>query len=195
MRSTNIQLEASNTLLRNSFAYMFIGLLITMAVPSYILMTNNNELLSAIQRFYWPLIIAEFVVVLILSLAINKISSGMARILFFGYALLNGYVFSILTMFIPVPLLVYALGVTSVMFLVLAIYGYMTHEDLGKYSGILMGALVTLIILSVVNIFIKAPMFYWLVSVFGVILFSVLIAFDVNRIKALASRFQVEMRR
>lgn len=186
MKTTNLQLETSNTLLRNSFTYMFIGLLITAGVPAYIMISGNTQLLAAIQRYYWPLIIAEFAVVLILSFAINKISSAAAKFLFFGYALLNGYVFSILTMFIPITLLIYALAITSMMFLVLSVYGYMTREDLGKYSGIFMGALITLIILSIVNIFIKAPLFYWMVSVFGVVLFAALIAFDVNRIKALA---------
>ncbi|MGL6114626.1 Bax inhibitor-1/YccA family protein [Cetobacterium sp. SF1] len=182
--STNI--STTNNLLRSSFLYMFVGLLITAAVPAYVLFTNNVGLLSAVQRFYLPLIIAEFAVVMVLSFAINKISVGMARILFFGYALLNGFVFSILTIAVPIQLLIYALAVTSIMFLVIAIYGYVTTEDLSQYSKILFGALIALVILSVINIFINAPAFYWMVSVFGVVLFSALIAFDVNRIKNMA---------
>lgn len=186
MGYTSMNVSTTNNLLRNSFLYMFVGLLITAGVPTYILLTNNTELLYSIQRYYWPLIIGEFAVVMILSFAINKISLGMARLMFFGYALLNGFVFSIFTLIFPIQILIYALGVTSLMFLVIAIYGYTTSEDLSKYSRILFGALITLVILSVINIFIKAPVFFWMVSVIGVVLFSALIAFDVNRIKNMA---------
>lgn len=181
-----LNVSATNNLLRKTFLYMFIGLLITACVPTYIVMTNNTNMLAMIQTYYWPLIIAEFVVVLVLSFAINKLSLSMARILFFGYALLNGFVFSIFTLFFSIYILIYALAVTAVMFLGIAIYGYTTNEDLSKYSRILFGALIGLVILSVINIFIKAPAFYWMVSVFGVVLFSALIAFDVNRIKNMA---------
>ncbi|MBC2856660.1 MAG: Bax inhibitor-1/YccA family protein [Cetobacterium sp.] len=186
MGNTYMNVSVTNDLLRKTFVYMFIGLLITAGVPAYIILTKNTSLLNMIQTYYWPLIIAEFVVVLVLSFAINKISVGMAKILFFAYAFLNGFVFSIFTLFFSIYILTYALGITSLMFLVIAIYGYTTNEDLGKYSKIMFGGLITLVILSVINIFIKAPVFYWLVSVFGVIIFSAMIAFDVNRIKAMA---------
>ena len=66
------------------------------------------------------------------------------------------------------------------------IYGYTTKEDLTKYSKFLMTGLITIIIISLINIFIKAPMLYWVGTILGVVIFSGLIAFDINRIKYIA---------
>lgn len=72
------------------------------------------------------------------------------------------------------------------MFTVLAIYGYTTNEDLSKYGGFLKTGLISLILMSVINIFLKASNLYWMVTILGVVIFSALICFDVNRIKKMA---------
>lgn len=73
-----------------------------------------------------------------------------------------------------------------IMFIVIGVYGYTTKEDLTKYSKFLMTGLITIIIISLINIFIKAPMLYWVGTILGVVIFSGLIAFDINRIKYIA---------
>ena len=186
MYREDVDIVATNGLLRKSFLNMFIGLLVTISVPAFILSTNNVKMLQMIQTAYLPLIIAEFIVVIYLSARLEKLSIGTCKILFFGYALLNGFVFSLFTMIFPIGILLYALAITSTLFLVMALYGYTTHEDLSKYGNILKGALITMIILSLLNMFLGVPALYWMISVFGVVLFSVLIAYDVNRIKKLA---------
>ena len=76
--------------------------------------------------------------------------------------------------------------ITTIMFIVIGVYGYTTKEDLTKYSKFLMTGLITIIIISLINIFIKAPMLYWVGTILGVVIFSGLIAFDINRIKYIA---------
>lgn len=186
MYREDVDVIATNGLLRKSFLNMFMGLMVTISVPAYILMTNNVKMLQMIQTAYWPLLIAEVVVVIYLSAKLEKLSIGTCKILFFGYALLNGFVFSLFTMIFPIGILLYALAITSTLFLVMALYGYSTHEDLSKYGNILKGSLITIIILSVLNMFLKVSALYWMISIFGVVLFSILIAYDVNRIKKLA---------
>ena len=44
-------------------------------------------------------------------------------------------------------------------------------------------ALISLIILSVINIFLKAGILEWIITIAGVVIFTGLIAYDVNRIK------------
>ena len=113
-------------------------------------------------------------------------SSVTARFLFYVYALMNGILFSSLAfVFHPISIL-YTLGVTTIMFVVIGVYGYTTKEDLTKYSKFLMTGLITIIIISLINIFIKAPMLYWVGTILGVVIFSGLIAFDINRIKYIA---------
>lgn len=178
--------SSGNKLLRTSFLYMIFGLLVTFLVPAYILFFNNN-LINFIIRGYYFILIAEIVLVMVLSARIEKISPMSAKILFFTYSILNGLVFSIIGLVIGDLFLIgYTLAITVVMFTLLAIYGYTTKEDLTNYGGYLKTGLLTLIIVSLINIFLKAPMLYWIVSIAGVVIFSALTVYDVSKIKQLA---------
>ena len=179
---------SSNKLLRSSFLYMILGLLVTFLVPVYMIFFNNN-LINFIIRGYYAILIAEVMLVMVLSARIEKISPMSAKILFFVYSILNGLVFSMIGLAVgDIFLIGYTLVITIVMFGLLAIYGYTTKEDLSNYGGYLKTSLLTLLIVSVLNIFLKAPMLYWIVSIGGVVVFSALTVYDVNKIKQLAYR-------
>ena len=179
---------SSNKLLRSSFLYMILGLLVTFLVPVYMIFFNNN-LINFIIRGYYAILIAEVMLVMVLSARIEKISPMSAKILFFVYSILNGLVFSMIGLAVgDIFLIGYTLAITIVMFGLLAIYGYTTKEDLSNYGGYLKTSLLTLLIVSVLNIFLKAPMLYWIVSIGGVVVFSALTVYDVNKIKQLAYR-------
>lgn len=180
--------DSSNKLLRSSFLYMILGLLVTFLVPVYMIFFNNN-LINFVIRGYYAILIAEVILVMVLSARIEKISPMSAKILFFVYSILNGLVFSMIGLAVgDIFLIGYTLAITIVMFGLLAIYGYTTKEDLSNYGGYLKTSLLTLLIVSVLNIFLKAPMLYWIVSIGGVVVFSALTVYDVNKIKQLAYR-------
>lgn len=182
---SSISTEVSNTFVRKVILNMIGGLFITTLVPIYIFFFNS-ELIYTLVRYFKLIALAELALVFFLSLGINKISAASARFLFYLYALMNGILFSSLAfVFHPISIL-YTLGVTTIMFIVIGIYGYTTKEDLTKYSKFLMTGLITIIIISLINIFIKAPTLYWIGTIFGVVIFSGLIAFDINRIKHIA---------
>ena len=179
---------SSNKLLRSSFLYMILGLLLTFLVPVYMIFFNNN-LINFVIRGYYAILIAEVILVMVLSARIEKISPMSAKILFFVYSILNGLVFSMIGLAVgDIFLIGYTLAITIVMFGLLAIYGYTTKEDLSNYGGYLKTSLLTLLIVSILNIFLKAPMLYWIVSIGGVVVFSALTVYDVNKIKQLAYR-------
>ena len=179
---------SSNKLLRSSFLYMILGLLVTFLVPVYMIFFNNN-LINFVIKGYYAILIAEVILVMVLSARIEKISPMSAKILFFVYSILNGLVFSMIGLAVgDIFLIGYTLVITIVMFGLLAIYGYTTKEDLSNYGGYLKTSLLTLLIVSVLNIFLKAPMLYWIVSIGGVVVFSALTVYDVNKIKQLAYR-------
>lgn len=183
--SYSIDTETSNTFVRKVFLNMIGGLLITLVVPIYIFFFNQ-AVLRTIIPYFKIIAIAELVLVFTLSLAINKLSSTAARLMFYLYSLMNGILFSSLAfIFDPISIL-YTLGVATIMFVVIGIYGYTTKEDLTKYSKFLLTGLITIVIISIINIFIKAPSLYWIGTILGVVIFSALIAFDINRIKYIA---------
>ncbi|MFV0580154.1 MAG: Bax inhibitor-1/YccA family protein [Fusobacterium ulcerans] len=176
-----VNVETTNKFLRKVFLNMVIGVLITTLVPIY-----YARLLYAIMPYFKIIMFAEIALVFGLSLGINKMSSGTARMMFFLYSLMNGILFSSLGfVFHPVSIF-YTLGVALIMFIVIAAYGYTTSEDLSNYGKYLMTGLISIIIMSVINFFLKAPFLYWIGTVLGIVIFSALIAYDVNRIKKIA---------
>ena len=180
-----VNVETTNRFLRKVFLNMVVGVLITTIVPIY-LFGFNARLLYSIMPYFKIIMFAEIALVFGLSLGINKMSSGTARMMFFLYSLMNGIPFSSLGfVFHPVSIF-YTLGVALIMFIVIAAYGYTTKEDLSSYGKYLMTGLISIIIMSVINFFLKAPILYWLGTVLGIVIFSALIAYDVNRIKKIA---------
>lgn len=182
---SNIDTEVSNSFVRKVILNMIGGLFLTILVPIYVFFFNP-EIIYTLTRYFKLIAIGEVALVFFLSLGIRKISSTTARLTFYLYSILNGILFSSLAfVFHPVSIL-YTLGVTVIMFVVIAIYGYTTKEDLTKYSRFLMAGLITIIIISIINFFISAPTLYWVGTILGVVIFSGLISFDINRIKYIA---------
>ena len=60
----------------------------------------------------------------------------------------------------------------------MSIYGYTTKRDLTKLGSFLMMGLFGIIIASLVNIFMKSTMMYFVISIIGVLVFVGLTAYD-----------------
>ena len=65
----------------------------------------------------------------------------------------------------------------------MSIYGYTTKKDLTKPGSFLMMGLFGIIIASLVNIFMKSSMMYFVLSIIGVLVFVGLTAYDTQKIK------------
>ena len=178
----DIDIRSSNNFLRKVFLYMILGIAISFGTGAYLLYFNQG-LLSTLFNYYQFLVIAELAMVFSISLFINKMSSSLARILFFAYSLVNGITLTVIGLIYAPQVIFYAFMTTLTIFIVTAIYGYTTQEDLSSYRRFFMIALISLIILSIINIFLKANMLEWIITIAGTVIFTGLIAYDVNRIK------------
>ena len=69
----------------------------------------------------------------------------------------------------------------------MSIYGYTTKRDLTKFGSFLMMGLIGTIIASLVNIFLKSAMMYFVISILGVLIFVGLTAYDTQKIKNMYS--------
>lgn len=76
-----------------------------------------------------------------------------------------------------------AFAATAGMFGAMTLIGYTTKTDLSKLGSILMMALIGLIIASLVNLLLRSPLIYWLVTYAGVLIFCGLTAYDTQWIK------------
>ena len=64
-----------------------------------------------------------------------------------------------------------------------AIYGRVTKRSLAGLGGYLVMGLIGLLVASVVNLFVLNSMVSWVISIVGVVLFTALTAYDVQRIQ------------
>ncbi|MCI1696207.1 Bax inhibitor-1/YccA family protein [Aneurinibacillus aneurinilyticus] len=166
------------------FSWMFVGLLMT-AVVAYLLSRNENVLtyFSAHPYVFFGILIAELVMVFYLSARIHKLSITSATLLFFIYAALNGITFSLLFALYTSSSIVLTFLITAGMFGTLAVYGYVTKRDLSRMGSILFMALIGLILATLVNFFLHSSTLYWITTYAGVIVFSGLTAYDIQKIK------------
>ena len=176
----SIEISTKNSFLRKVFMQMFLGLLITGGVSWYVV--QNQPMISFVANYMTFIIIAELVLVLGINFGINKMSSGTAKLLFIAYSAMNGLVLSIVMLIYNPYSILYVLGVTSLIFVGMTIYGLKTKEDLSSYDGFFKGGLVALVIVSLLNLFLKISILGWFISVCAVVLFTALIAYDINRI-------------
>ncbi|MCH5221108.1 MAG: Bax inhibitor-1/YccA family protein [Muribaculaceae bacterium] len=132
------------------------------------------------------LIVAELGFVIAISAGINKLSSGMATLLFYLFAIINGLMlFTVFIAYSP-AVIIKTFFITAGTFGAMTIYGYLTSNDLSKFGTYLIMALFGLIIASVVNIFMKSSSLDWIISIVGVLIFIGLTAWDTQQIKTMA---------
>lgn len=178
--------ETTNSFVRKVFLNMILGIMVTAFIPAYAFLKDSSVVTFANKHLTF-LLISQFILVIVLGMMMEKLSAMNARILFFIYSAMNGLLLSSIGfIFQPISIL-YTLSVTIIAFTVLAIYGYTTKEDLLKYSTYFKVGLIILIIIALLNTFIfKNPFFYLIETVFGIVIFCGLVAFDMNRIKNIA---------
>jgi uncharacterized protein len=170
-----------------SFVWMFLALVLS-AVAASVVMTNEAALRFVLGAF-WIFIIAELALVVAIGLVINRIGSIPGLALLFVYALLNGATMGIVVLAYTagpagVSGVVSAFLGASAIFGGAALYGVVTKRDLTGLGGILFMGLLGLIVVSVVQLlfFPANGAFSFAIGVVGVIIFTVLTAYDVQRI-------------
>jgi FtsH-binding integral membrane protein len=75
----------------------------------------------------------------------------------------------------------------AALFATMSVIGYTTKVDLTRFSTFFMMALIGLVIASIVNIFLASSALSWAISVFGVLLFTGLTAYDTQKLKNAAA--------
>ena len=178
----DIDVRSSNNFLRKVFLYMILGVGISFGTGIY-LYQFNQELLFTLSRYFNILGIASIAMVLGLNFFLKKMSAGMARILFVLYSLVIGIIFSTVGFAYSPLAILYAFGTALIIFVVMTIYGFMTKEDLSSFRTFFIVGLISLIIMGFINMYLGVGPLYWIETIAGIVIFTGLIAYDVNRIK------------
>ena len=77
--------------------------------------------------------------------------------------------------------------ITAGTFSIMAFLGYTTKTDLTKFGSILMMGVIGIIIAMVVNIFMQSEIMGYIISGIGVLIFTGLTAYDVQKLKRIGS--------
>ena len=168
--------------LTQAFFWMFAGLLVTAAIAAF------AQVNPALMRFgannLIILIIAQLALALGIQWGIRRINATVALGLFFLYAATLGVTIGVLVSLYTASSVATAFLSAGAMFGGAALYGYTTKRSLagvGAFAGM---AVWGLIVAIAVNFFFQNDAFSYIISIVGVILFTVLTAWDVQRISS-----------
>lgn len=175
------------------YNWMTMGLALTGVVAFGVSMSNTLIRFIVMNPFiFYGLMIAQLLVVILMSAAINKMPSIVAIGAFFLYAFLTGLTFSVLFLVYTGESIAFTFFICAAMFGSVSVFGYITKMNLAGVGNFMLMGLFGLIIASIVNIFLESEALYWMISYVGVLIFVGLTAWDTQKIKRMAQATSFE---
>ena len=177
--------RSEQSFLRDVFTWMFAALALStgIAVWFHADHTFNQTYLQNHEGLFLIAIFAQLGLVVAISRAINRISARTAAVLFFLYAGLTGVVFSVILTEFTSGTVVGAFAGAAGVFGGMALWGYTTQRDLSGWGGLLFGALIGIVLASIVFVFVGGGTFNLILGWAGVIIFSGLTAYQMQGLK------------
>lgn len=182
----------SKTFMSNVFSWMSLALVVS-GVFAYMFGTSA-ELFSYIFDFQtgrmttlgYIALFSPFIFVMVMGMRFQKLSYGNMVLLFGAFAALMGISLSSIFVIYQMASIAKVFFITAGTFGAMALVGYTTKTDLTKFGSLLYMALIGIIIASVVNWFMGSAALDFGISILGVLIFTGLTAYDVQKLKRIA---------
>ena len=173
--------------LTGSFVWMFVGVLVSAAAAGFVM--ANPNLQQQVSDMYFFLLIGTLALGIGINALLTRISPMVALGMFFAYALVWGLLLGVI-----VPLYVGTAGMSGVVSAFLgasavfggaALYGVVTKRDLTSLGGLLFVGMIGLLVVILLQAFFFADSSAMSmgIGIFGVVLFTAITAYDVQRLK------------
>ena len=184
----------TNTFVANVFSLMFAALIIsgisavwfaTESMRSYII---NYE--GGLTTLGWISMIAPIGLVLLIGFGFQKYSAKFLLGVFLIYSTLTGISLSTIFSVYTTASIASTFFISALTFGVMALTGYTTKTDLTNLGSLLYMGLIGIIIASIVNFFIGSSFMHYIISIIGVLVFTGLTAYDVQKIKNIGNQIQ-----
>lgn len=174
--------------MRKVFGKMTLGLLLT-AITSYLVFSSETlkNIMLSTTASVWVLFALEIGLVIYLTARIDKLSTTTATVLFYVYSALNGISLTPIFMYYTDTSIAMTFLITAGTFGAMAVFGYVTRQDLSKFGSFLIMALLGLIVCTIVNLFMHNSMLDMCISFAGVLIFVGLTAWDTQAIKRMCA--------
>jgi FtsH-binding integral membrane protein len=114
---------------------------------------------------------------------INRMSLGMAQIVFWAFAGLMGLSISWIFAVYTSMSIAQIFFVTAIMFASISIWGYTTKKDISAWGSFLFMGLIGIIVAMILNIWLQSSALMFAVNIIGVLVFAGLTAYDTQNIK------------
>jgi len=170
------------------YQHMSLAVLMSMLVSYYV--GTTPELL---QFFFtgimkWVVIFAPLVAVFGVSIVLNSNPpKSIAQAMLYGFAALMGLSFATIFAVYQMGSIFTAFMGAAVLFGVMSFYGYFTKTNLDSLGKFMFVGLISIIIASVINIFIGSSLFAMVISALAIIIFLGLTAYDTQKIREMVS--------
>lgn len=178
------------------FAWMFLALGISAFFAYYF--ANDPILLSYLVDYQghklstlgMVVIFSPLAFVLIMNFGLHKISFPVLSILYILYSAIMGISLSFILLAYTSASVIGVFLTAAAVFGVMAVAGYVTHQDLTSFGSLLMMGLVGIIIASVVNMFVASAALDKIITYVGVAVFVGLTAYKVQELKRIGSSIE-----
>ncbi|MFZ1694038.1 MAG: Bax inhibitor-1/YccA family protein [Flavobacteriales bacterium] len=179
------------TFLSHVFAYMATALVISGALAW--LFGTNTELFSMLRSpetgsptiMGWVVMFAPLGLVFLMGGMVEKMSGTVLLAVFILYSALTGMSLSYIFWIYKLDSVGTVFFMSAGVFGLMAVAGYTTKTDLTKLGSILFIGLIGIIIASLVNMFLGSSTMDYVISILGVVIFTGLTAYDMQRLKRL----------
>lgn len=181
--------EAARGFMANVFGWMFVGLGITAGLAAYF--ASQNNMVQYVQDHpaaIWIVIIAQLGLVLFLVAGMNRMSSTTARVVFCLYAATLGFTFSLIFEMYTTASIATTFVTAAGMFGGAALFGFVTKRDLSMVGQVCLLLIIGVFIALIVNLFVGSQTVDLVISLIGVLVFTALTAYDLQKIKQIAAQ-------
>jgi len=187
-------IPVAKTFLTGVFGWMFLAMGIT-AATAYLFATTEtlvsmmyNPETGGMSITGWIVMLAPLGLVIWMSAGFRRMSASTMVLVFILYSVLMGASLSFIFLAFTGASIAKTFVITSGMFGLMALVGYTTKTDLTKFGSIMLMGLIGIIIAMLVNIFMRSPMMDYIISFIGVLVFTGLTAYDVQKLKRIGSQ-------
>ncbi|MEI7724772.1 MAG: Bax inhibitor-1/YccA family protein [Bacteroidota bacterium] len=175
------------------FGWMTLAMFVT-AVTAYWFSSSESLMGSLVNvetrgmtPLGWIVMLAPLGFVLLMSFGFQRLSPAVLTLLFISFSVLMGMSLSFILLVYTAASVYKTFAITAAMFGIMAVTGYTTKTDLTKFGSIMMMGMVGLIVAMMVNFFLHSGTMDYIISVVGVLIFTGLTAYDVQRLKRIGA--------
>jgi len=138
---------------------------------------------TGLTVFGWIVFLAPLLMVFLFNWVVTRGTSAQTQAVFWGFAALMGASLAPVMLIYTASSMTRVFLITAGTFGAMSLYGYTTKRDLTSMGSFMIMGLWGVIIASIVNIFLKSPTMYYVLSYISVAIFVGLTAYDTQAIR------------